>query len=100
MIKHIVMWRLKETSARKDKAENAAAMKARLETLPAAIPVIRHLEVGLNIKDSERSSDVVLYSEFDNREDLAAYVQHAAHEEVATFIRTITTEIRVADYES
>ncbi len=99
MIKHIVMWRLRGEIGGAEKAENARAMKARLETLPQAIPEIRHLEVGLNIKDSERAADVVLYSEFDSPAALAAYIQHPAHQEVVAFVREIAGETRAVDYE-
>jgi len=57
------------------------------------------LEVGLNIKDSERAADVVLYSEFDSPEALAVYSRHSAHQEVVTFIREIASETRVVDYQ-
>jgi len=99
MIKHIVMWRLKEKARGAIKEENARAMKARLEVLPAVIPEIRRLEVGLNIKDSERAADVVLYSEFDSPEALAAYIGHPAHQEVVAFVREIASETRVVDYQ-
>ncbi len=99
MIKHIVMWRLKEKARGAAKEENTRAMKARLEALAQIIPEIRHLEVGLNVKDSERAADVVLYSEFDSPADLDAYIQHPAHQEVVTFVREIAAETRVVDYE-
>ncbi len=99
MIKHIVMWRLKEKACGAAKEENTRAMKARLEALAQIIPEIRHLEVGLNVKDSERAADVVLYSEFDSPADLDAYIQHPAHQEVVTFVREIAAETRVVDYE-
>jgi len=99
MIKHIVMWRLREEADGADKAENAREMTRHLKALPAAIPEIRHLEVGLNVKDSERAADVVLYSEFASPANLAAYIQHPAHQEVATFVRGIVSETRVVDYE-
>lgn len=99
MIKHIVMWRLKEKAVGAAKAENARAMKGRLEALVQTIPEIKHLEVGLNIKDSERASDVVLYSEFDSPEALAAYGQHHTHQEVVAFMREIVSETRVVDYQ-
>ena len=67
--------------------------------VPEIIPEIRRLEVGLNVKDSERAADVMLYSEFDSPADLAAYIQHPAHQEVVTFVREIAAETRVVDYE-
>ncbi len=100
MIKHIVMWRLKEEAAGQTKADNARAIKTRLEALPQAIPEIRSLEVGLNTKDSERAMDVVLYSEFDSPEALAVYSRHPTHQEVVAFVREIAAESRVVDYEA
>lgn len=93
------MWCLKEKAGGAAKAENARAMKARLESLPEVIPEIRRLEVGLNVKDSERAADVVLYSEFDSPEALAAYIGHPAHQEVVAFVREIAGETRAVDYE-
>ncbi|UCH64089.1 MAG: Dabb family protein [Fidelibacterota bacterium] len=99
MIKHIVMWRLMEEVEGTAKEGNTRVMRARLEALPKAIPEIGRLEVGLNIKDSERAADVVLYSEFDSPEALATYIQHPAHQEVVAFIREVASETRVVDYE-
>lgn len=44
--------------------------------------------------------DIVLCSEFDSREDLNTYSAHPAHQEVVAFIRSITSEARVMDYEA
>ena len=99
MIKHIVMWRLKNDVDRLEKEKRASAMKARLESLPQAIPQIKRFEVGLNINPSERAMDIVLNSEFAGREDLATYSAHLAHQEAVTYIRTITDDVRVVDYE-
>lgn len=99
MIKHVVMWRLKDDAGRNSKAENAKEMIRRLEALPAVITEIRRLDVGLNVKDSERAMDVVLVSEFDSPEALATYSRHPAHQEVVAFIREVAAETRVVDYE-
>lgn len=99
MVKHIVMWRLKEPTDGSSKEEVARSFKQRLEELPQAIPEIRFYEVGINLKDSERASDVVLYSEFDSLEALTTYSQHPAHLEVVELVREIAAESRVVDYE-
>ncbi|UCH11692.1 MAG: Dabb family protein [Fidelibacterota bacterium] len=69
-------------------------------SLPQAIPQIRHFEIGFNVNPSERAMDIVLCSEFDSREDLNTYSAHPAHQEVVAFIRSITSEARVMDYEA
>jgi hypothetical protein len=99
MIKHIVMWRLKETAEGANAAENARKMKAMLEGLPSVIGEIRRLEVGINLIDSPDGSDVVLSSDFDSRSDLERYLQHPEHKRVSEFVGKIRSERRFVDYE-
>ena len=99
MVKHIVMWTLKDSAEGRSKSESLVLMKERLEALVSRIDGIRHLEVGLNFMDSEDAFDIVLYSEFDSREDLEAYRVHPAHVEARDFIRGVREERRVVDYQ-
>lgn len=99
MIKHIVMWRLKDEALGARAAENAERLQKRLEALKESIPEIRELEVGININPSSAASHVVLYSVFDSREDLEAYQKHPEHQKVAGFVGEIRSERRVVDYE-
>ena len=99
MIKHIIMWRLKETANGAGKEENARKLKERLESLKGKIGVIKHIEVGINIKYSEAASDVVLYSEFDSLDDLEAYQKHPEHQRIVGFVNEVRLERRVVDYE-
>ena len=98
MIKHIVLWRLKNDVEEQVKEKQLLSMKERLESLPQAIPQIRHFEIGLNVKPSERAMDIVLYSEFDSREDLNTYSAHPAHQEAVVFLRSRTPAGRGGDY--
>jgi hypothetical protein len=91
---------MKHNEEEQEQEEQLCSMKERLESLPQAIPQIRHFEIGLNVNPSERAMDIVLYSEFDSREDLNTYSAHQAHQEVVVFIRSITSEVRVVDYEA
>jgi len=94
MIKHIVMWRIQEP-----RQENALKIKAALEGLNGKIPGLLRLEVGVDISREDESADVVLYSEFANRQALEAYLGHPAHLEVVPLVKALRTERRVADYE-
>ncbi len=93
------MWRLKPAAEGSSKQMQARELQARLKALPAAIPDIQRLEVGINMSASERAADVVLVAEFGSPEELAAYSAHPAHREVVAFIRGIAEESRVVDYE-
>ncbi|HEY3596095.1 MAG TPA: Dabb family protein, partial [Paraburkholderia sp.] len=47
MIRHIVMWKLKDHAEGATRAQNALKLKAKLEACRAIVPGILHLEVGL-----------------------------------------------------
>lgn len=99
MIKHIVMWKLKEFAEGKDKLENAKIIKMGLEDLKNKINQIRCIEVGININESEQAYDVVLYSEFDSVEDLNLYQNHPDHVRISEYITNLRDVRVVTDYE-
>ncbi|NLZ47550.1 MAG: Dabb family protein [Clostridiales bacterium] len=100
MIKHIVMWKLKDFSEGKNKLENAQIIKRDLEALKDKIRELKYIEVGININESEQAYDVVLYSEFNSIKDLNTYQNHEEHLKVAGFIRKVVDARIVTDYET
>jgi hypothetical protein len=99
MIKHIVMWQLKDFAEGAPKQENALKAKQLLEGLNGKIKGIKLLEVGINLNDTPAAYDIVLYSEFANRQDLDAYQQHPEHAKAGDFIGKIRQDRKVVDYE-
>ncbi|MCX6177819.1 MAG: Dabb family protein [Chlorobiales bacterium] len=99
MIKHIVMWWLKDSAHGNDLQTNAYLIQKKLQDLKGKIPVIIAIEVGIDCSRSENSGDVVLYSEFSDREALAAYQVHPEHQALIPFIVEASFERRVVDYE-
>lgn len=99
MVKHIVMWKLKETAHGNDKKTNAQLIKDKLETLNGKIKGMLKLEVGVDVSNSRDSFDVVLYSEFLSQDDLNNYQDHPRHKAVMPFIMEARAERRVVDYE-
>lgn len=93
MIKHIVLWKIKE----ENKEENAKEIKKRLEALVPKIDAIKKLEVGVNENGGEY--DVALVSEFESYDDLKAYDGHPEHLKVRQFIRSIAVTRAAVDYE-
>ena len=78
MVKHIVMFKLKETLSAEEKMNVMTQFKAAIEALPATINVIRKVFVGLNINGAE-TWDICLESEFDTLEDVKgskAYIEY------------------------
>jgi heme-degrading monooxygenase HmoA len=99
MIKHIVMWKLKDQAEGADKAANAREMKRRLDECANVVPGILKFEVMLAQPGLEATYDVVLYSEFADREALAAYAAHPTHKAVIPFIGAVRSERQCMDYE-
>lgn len=99
MIKHIVLWRLKEAAHGNDRQTNATLIKEKLTALRGRVPGMMALEVGFDFSRTDSSCDVVLYSEFVDRQALEAYQVHPEHEALKPFIGTATAERRIADYE-
>jgi hypothetical protein len=99
MIKHIVLWKLKDHAEGSAKAQNALKVKAMLEEMRGKIPGMHKLEVGVNFETSDAASDISLYAEFDSRESLEGYQNHPLHLKVKEFLPKIRTERRVVDYE-
>lgn len=99
MVKHIVFWKLKDTANGMSKADNAQAIKEKLEGLKGRIDGLLSIEVGFDFLHSPESADVVLYSEFRDKEALDFYQNHPLHKEIMPFIAETRSERRVVDYE-
>ena len=98
MLKHIVMWKLKEHAEGAERAANAREMKRRLDECANIVPGMRTFEVILAQPGLEANYDVVLYSEFENREALEAYVKHPTHQALIPFIGAIREGRQCMDY--
>lgn len=99
MIKHIVMWTLKDEAAGADRGANARKMKTMLEALSGLIPSLKKIEVGIDVFAASPACDVILYSEFATREDLDAYQVHEEHQKVVAFVKQVAASRSVVDYE-
>lgn len=96
MVKHIVLWKLKDFAENNSKEENAKIIKQRLEALKDIIPGIEEMQVGINENGGEY--DAVLVSTFKSTEDLKAYDCHPEHVKVREFITKVRLSRTSADY--
>lgn len=94
MIKHVVMWKFLDAVSEADKLE----MKRLLESLQETVPSLLKIEVGLDLSKTSASMDMVLYTEFETAEGLAAYGVHPAHLKVVEFVKPLVRERAVVDY--
>ncbi len=82
MVKHIILWQLKDELTGKEKTDIKAGIKEGLEELKGQINGLLEIKVeteGL----SSSNADVMLYSVFENEDALKAYAVHPAHVLVA-----------------
>jgi len=99
MIKHIVLFKLKDYAEGETKAINAVKIKEMLGRLPDFIDEIVEFEVGINIAESERASDIAIVSSFDSMESLEAYRLHPKHLEAVEFVKPRKLSTVAVDYE-
>ncbi|MFQ5708852.1 MAG: Dabb family protein [bacterium] len=100
MVKHIVMWKLKEFADGASKQENARILRSRLESLQREIEEVKSLEVGVNFNPTEVAYDVVLVAEFEDKQALSRYQNHPEHQRLITeLLDKIRLEKKVVDYE-
>ena len=101
MVRHIVMWKVKDEAMGMQKAALTQAVKSRLEGLVAQISEIKSFQVGLNQgPPSERTRDIVLVSDFADWAALERYAAHPKHLEVVDFVKQAVDESRVVDFEA
>jgi hypothetical protein len=98
MIRHLVMFKLKEFSHPAEKQKAAETVKTELLKMKDKIPVIRDFEVGINITDDPSAFDLVINSAFDDPDDLEAYRIHPDHQAFIAFNKNYTLQKGVVDY--
>ncbi len=99
MIKHIIFLRFNESAYGNDKQTNAQIFKEKLLSMQGKVKGLLKVEVGFNFSNEKDSSDVVLYSEFENKEALHQYQIHPDHEDLKKWLSKVRYERRVVDYE-
>ncbi len=99
MIKHIILWKLKDDLGGQSKEEIARNIKSSLEALVGQVPGLISAKVNIHPLPSS-NADVMLDSKLESEEALKAYQTHPEHVKAAdTFVRPYT-EIRMCmDYE-
>ncbi len=102
MIRHIVLFKFRETANGKAKAENLAEAKERMLALKGHIPEIQTMEVRLGVPGADPANyDFILISDFRSLAELEAYQKHPLHVAFGQFVKELREpEGRVCiDYE-
>ncbi|MBE5896665.1 MAG: Dabb family protein [Lachnospiraceae bacterium] len=99
MIKHMILWTLKDEYSPEEKAEIKAGIKEGLEGLAGQIPGMIDIKVYNNGLPSS-NADVMLDSTFENVEALQNYATHPKHVAVAdSKVRPFTKIRSCLDFE-
>lgn len=99
MIRHIVMWRLRNRLAEGERFEVTGRLEQNLALLRNSIPGLRQVWIGWNEAESADASDLVLCCEFHSWHALRGYESHPMHDELRTIIGPLRAERRVVDFE-
>lgn len=95
MIKHIVFFKFKSSE---NKEAQMKEIKTELEKLPAIIPELKAIQVGLNINPAEKW-DLCLEAFVENMQDLGIYANHPAHQHIVkTMIAPIKEDRACVDF--
>ena len=98
MVKHIILWTLKDEFSDSEKAKIISEMKEALEGLIGKIPGLIDIKVNTN-KLSTSTADVMLDSTFTDEQALKEYSVHPEHVAVADGkVRPFTKSRACLDY--
>lgn len=82
MVKHIILWKLKEEYSKEQKNKIKLDIKEGLEGLQGKIPGL--IDIKVNVQGLASSNvDLMLDSTFEDEEALKAYANHPKHVAVA-----------------
>lgn len=91
MIRHVVLCKIKQNAP-------LQKIKEEIENLKEKIEVIKHIEVGIDIRFDSNPSDFCIITEVEDTTDLKTYATHPEHLKVIEFLKQYLTERRVVDY--
>ncbi|MEE1229443.1 MAG: Dabb family protein [Lachnospiraceae bacterium] len=99
MVKHIILWQLKDELSDAEKKDVSAKIKAGLEGLKGKVPGLQEIHVQIDKLDSS-NADVMLDSTLESPEALKGYAVHPEHLAVANGVVRPNTKTRTCiDYE-
>ena len=98
MIRHTVMWRLREQAEGADIGVNIDKAKALLLSCAQVVPGIREFEVATATPGMDCTHDLVLHMLVDDAQVLAAYQNHPQHLAIKPFMKAVVRERCCMDF--
>lgn len=99
MVKHVILWQLKDEYSEEQKAQIKAEIKTHIESLQGKIPGLLEIKANINPLPSS-NADLMLDSSFVDEEALKGYAVHPEHVKVADgYVRPHTKTRSCLDFE-
>ncbi len=98
MIKHVIIWKLKDEFSGEKKETIKREMKENLEVLVGKVPGLLEVTVTIDLLETS-TGDVMLDTTLESAEALKGYAVHPDHVHVAdTYVRPFTEVRMCVDY--
>lgn len=97
MVKHVIIWDLKDEFSDEKKAELKAEIKRSLESLNGKIEGLKELKIITDILGSS-NGDIMLDSVFTDEEALKAYAADPLHVAAAEVVKSSTKARKCIDF--
>ena len=99
MVRHIILWQLKDEFTAEQKAQIKAEIKSSVEALLGVVPGLLDIKIQIDHLDSS-NTDLMLDSTFVDEEALKGYAIHPEHVKVANEkVRPFTKSRSCLDFE-
>ena len=99
MIKHVILWNIKDEYSHEEKCKIKQDIKAGLEGLKGKIPGLEDIKVNIEGLPSS-TADLMLDSTFESETALKGYAANPLHVHIAdTYVRPFTSHRSCLDFE-
>lgn len=97
MIRHVIIWDLKDDLSSEQKAESAAKIKRELEALDGVVGGLTEITVYTDMLPTS-NGDIMLDCTLEDEQALAVYAEHPAHLAVKDYIGGVTKSRKCVDF--
>ncbi len=97
MVRHVIIWDLKDELSADEKRLAAANIKTGLEALKGVVEGLNEISVVTEILDTSNGS-LMLDSVFEDEQALAFYADHPEHVKVKKYVATVVKSRKCVDY--
>ncbi len=94
MVKHIILWTLKDSLSEEEKIQIKKSIKEGLESLQGVVPGLTDIKVQIDGRLASSNADFMLECTLESEEALKGYAVHPAHVAIANSRVRPFTEIR------